>query len=93
MENQKNEVPKNVEPKVETNNQQKPKTSARTLSIVALVVGFFIPLVGWICGYLGYKKAKAENDQTSATISMVGITLASVVFLIACVLQSYFNFF
>lgn len=62
---------------------------ANTLSLIAIIGGIFIPLLGWICGGIGIgncNNAKAENPTRADEIKkkcIIGIVISSVVFLIA----------
>ncbi|WP_294771910.1 zinc ribbon domain-containing protein [uncultured Eubacterium sp.] len=61
---------------------------ANTLSLVSIIGGIFIPLLGWICGGIGIgncNNAKDENPTRADEIKkkcIIGIIISSVVFLI-----------
>lgn len=73
--------------------------NAKTLGIVALIVGLFVPLVGWICGGIGMSNANAAFNMTgnidfknSKTICLVALITSSVSFLFAFIkMFSYFG--
>lgn len=62
---------------------------ANTLSLVSIIGGIFIPLLGWICGGIGIgncNNAKVENPTRAEEIKkkcIIGIVISSVVFLIS----------
>jgi len=56
------------------------QSNGKTLGIVGLILGIFMPLVGWICCGIGLSRAKASNDSSSITINTVGLILSTVVF-------------
>ena len=68
-------------------------SSAKTLGIIAIIAGLFIPLAGWICGGIGLSKASNlinrginTPDVLSAKRNcIIGICVASVIFLIALI--------
>ncbi|MBQ6381940.1 MAG: zinc ribbon domain-containing protein [Clostridia bacterium] len=59
--------------------------SARTLGIIALVVGIFVPLVGYICGGIGLSKvgkvkpyvdpSRAEELNKAKVLCILGIAI------------------
>ncbi|MCK9471835.1 MAG: zinc-ribbon domain-containing protein [Bacilli bacterium] len=52
-----------------------------TLGLVALIVGLFIPIVGWICGGIGLSRANKANNKTGKTLCIIALvtsTLASI---------------
>lgn len=77
--------------------QQKPITelisSARSLGIISIIVGLFIPLVGWICGGIGISKANkiyappefTDDVKSAKTLNLIGLVLSTCVFVIALV--------
>lgn len=72
--------PKSVEQEIST---------ARTLGIIAIIAGVFIPLAGWICGGIGYSKANKLIDPNFADViegakklNLVGLIISTCVFAI-----------
>ena len=62
---------------------------ANTLSLISIIGGIFIPLLGWICGGIGIgncNTAEREDPARAADIKqkcIIGIIVSSVVFLIS----------
>ena len=69
--------------------------STRTLGIVALVVGFFIPLVGYICGGIGLSKVRKlsffadpmqkQQLDKNKVLCILGIVIPAVMNVIASI--------
>ena len=55
--------------------------SSTTYGFWAIVIGV-IPILGWIIGGIGYKKAKEFNNKRGKILNIIGIIIASVSFLI-----------
>jgi len=56
------------------------ENNGKTLGIVGLILGIFMPLVGWICCGIGLSRAKKAGDSSAITINTVGLILSTVVF-------------
>lgn len=71
--------------------------SAKTLGIVAVVFGFIIPLVAWICGGIGLSKATKvlytnpfhQKAKSAKTFCIVGIIIGVVVWIINMIASQY----
>ena len=71
--------------------------SAKTLGIVAVVFGFIIPLVAWICGGIGLSKATKvlyinpfhQKAKSAKTFCIVGIIIGVVVWIINMIVSQY----
>ena len=71
--------------KTETN-----KTAGNALGWVAIFVGFFIPLVAWICGGIGLSKAIKANNQKGKTLNLIGLIVGSAVFILTIIIAIIF---
>lgn len=68
-------------------------SSAKTMGIIAIIGGIFIPLLGWILGGIGSSKAKnvlavapgLPEAEQAAKLCKIGIIVASVSFLIGVI--------
>ena len=67
--------PKCGYPAIGSGTNQKPSG----ISIAALICAFFIPLLGWILGGIGKKNAP---NNVSRDLSVAGIVIATIVFVI-----------
>lgn len=86
---QENPTPQTVpvQPSVDV---EKNKSTGKTLGIIGIVVGIFIPLVGWICGGIGLSKLNAVlnvsmDDKEAISIKNINvgaIVVASIAFVI-----------
>lgn len=72
----------------------KDENSAKTLGIVAIIVGLFIPLVGWICGGVGKSKLgkippeyRSDKYSTANGLCIAGIIVGCLSFVIALVIN------
>lgn len=52
-----------------------------SMSTMAIVFGFFIPLLGWIFGGIGLSRANRFNNERSKTKSIIAIIIATLVFI------------
>lgn len=82
------------DPSVNYNANPAEEKSAKTLGIVAIIVGLFIPLVGWICGGTGLSKLKkvppeyrSPGYSSAKGLCIAGIVVASVMFVLALISQ------
>lgn len=63
-------------------------STAKTLGIVAIIAGIFIPLAGWICGGIGLSKAKhclamnpaSYEAQNAKKLNIAGLIVTSVLY-------------
>lgn len=65
---------------------------AKTLAIVGIIVGLFIPLVGWICGGKAITQAKAalqatgdQKFKTNHTLGIVAVVVSTVSWALALI--------
>ena len=66
-------------------------SSAKTMSILSIVLGLLIPIAGWILGGLAFGKANSmlangvTDERVSATksLSIVGLVVSTIVFVVA----------
>ena len=66
-------------------------SSAKTMSILSIVLGFLIPLAGWILGGIALSKTNSmiangvvdERVAMSKSMSVVGLIVSTVIFLVA----------
>lgn len=72
----------------------KDENSAKTLGIVAIIVGLFIPLVGWICGGIGKSKLgkippeyRSDKYSTANGLCIAGIVVGCLSFVLALVMN------
>lgn len=56
--------------------------AGNALGYVAIFVGFFIPLVAWICGGIGLGRASKANNKTGKILNIVGLVLGTVMFFV-----------
>lgn len=64
-------------------------STARTLGIVAIVAGIFIPLVGWICGGIGISKANKiiapefpYTIESAKRLNSIGLIISTCMFFV-----------
>lgn len=58
-------------------------SNCRTLGLVAIIVGIFVPIVGWICGGIGLSNSKnipdlpqyAKDKKTVKNMNLAGIII------------------
>lgn len=76
-------------------NYEKDISNAKTLALIAIIVGIFIPLVGWICGGIGISKCNKVlllylnnyNANNVKKLNIIGIAVSSVIFAISLVIE------
>ncbi|MBR5826143.1 MAG: zinc ribbon domain-containing protein [Clostridia bacterium] len=47
------------------------KPESPVLAIIAIIIAFFIPIVGFVCGIIGTVKYKASKNKTMSIIAIV----------------------
>ncbi|MGN0534956.1 MAG: hypothetical protein ACI4IR_03025 [Eubacterium sp.] len=60
---------------------EKDLVTAKTLAIIAIVGGIFSPLIGWICGGIGFSKVNnliQEYGSKSELLSAKGLNIAGI---------------
>ena len=63
------------------NNPTNIPVETNVMAVIALISSFFIPLLGWIFGALGYKKSKEMNGN-GKDMSLAAIIISTVEFLL-----------
>lgn len=84
--NQTNQFPAYQQYDTQTNNYEKDISSAKTMGLIAIIGGLFIPLIGWIFGGIGIAKCnKYPNDYSVQSVkkqNTIGILIATVMFFV-----------
>lgn len=61
--------------------EQNKKSGTNGVAIAGLICAFFIPILGWILGGIGYSKAQKENGNGKG-IALAAIIVASINFVL-----------
>lgn len=62
----------------------------RVLGIISIVMGFFSPLVAWICGGIGLYKSnhcypKTVDLESARKLNIIGLIIGSIVFILSMI--------
>ncbi|MCK9536633.1 MAG: zinc-ribbon domain-containing protein [Bacilli bacterium] len=59
-----------------------------TLGIVSIVGGLVMPIVGWICGGIGFSQANKVNNAKGKNLNLAGLIVSTINFILALILFS-----